>query len=333
MSREQRLLASITLLALVTFGGALGYVVIEGVGWGDAVYMTVTTISTVGFGEVFPLSPPGRVLTVVLIVIGVGAALYTAATALEITLERFIGGESRRRRMSREIDRLDDHIIVCGFGRVGRNTWRALREEDIASVVIEVDPESAADGIAAGALVVEGDATRNDVLEAAGVDRARALIACVRNDNDNLVIVLSAKSRRRDLPVIARATELEAQEKLRLAGADRVVSPQLVGAHRLAALAAEPRLDEFVDVILHGRLMELRIEGIDVPTESPIAGRTLRESAIREHSGAMVLAVETHAGELQFNPDPDLRLRSGQMIVAIGTSDQVESLRRFVTAE
>ena len=327
MTRERRLAASLAVLVLVTIGGAVGYRIIEGAPFGDALYMTVLTISTVGFQEVFPLSTAGRALTAGLIVVGVGAALYTAATALEIALERFIGGELRERRMNREIDRLHDHVIVCGFGRVGRNVWRALGEENISAVVIEADPDAVTIALDDGALIVQGDATHDQTLDAAGIERARALIACVRSDSDNLVIVLSAKSRRADLSVIARANEVEAREKLRLAGADRVVSPQLVGAHRMAALAAEPRLDEFVDVILHGRLMELRIEGIEVDPRSPLAGKSLRESAIREESGALVLAVETPGGDLQFNPDPELLLRSGCMIVAIGTSDQVEALR------
>jgi len=331
MSRERRVVGGVIVLGLVTIAATVGYMVIEGAGFGESLYMTVVTISTVGFGEIFPLSPAGRAMTAVVIVLGVGTALYTAATAVEMGLERFLGGELRRRRMDRQISRLHDHVIVCGFGRVGRNVWEALRAEDIAVVVIEATPEAAEGGIEAGALVITGDATRYETLGEAGIDRARALIACVRNDNDNLVIVLSAKNRRPKLPVIARATELEAQQKLRLAGADRVVSPQLVGAHRLAALAAEPRLDEFVDVILHGRLMELRIEGIEIDTSSPLNGRSLRDSAIRETSGALVLAVETTDGELHFNPDPDHRIRSGQMIIAIGSSDQVERLRGMAT--
>ncbi|HLA67833.1 MAG TPA: potassium channel family protein, partial [Acidimicrobiia bacterium] len=216
MSRERRLAASLAMLSLLTLTGMVGYHLIEGAPLGDALYMTVLTISTVGFSEVFPLSTGGRVLTAFLIIVGVGTALYTAATALEMGLERFLGGEVRRRRMAREIDRLHDHVIVCGFGRVGRNTWLALREAKVPAVVVESDPESVAAGRQSGALIVEGDATRNDVLASAGIERARALIACVRNDNDNLVIVLSAKHQRRDLPVIARATEVEAEEKLRL---------------------------------------------------------------------------------------------------------------------
>ena len=329
MTRERRVTGGLAVLSLVTLASTLGYMLIEGAPFGDALYMTVVTISTVGFGEIFPLSGAGRAMTTVIIVVGVGTALYTAATAVEIGLERFLGGEPRRRRMNRQIDRLQDHVIVCGFGRVGRNVWHALREEDISVVVVESAAEAAAAGVAEGALVVTGDATRYEILGEAGIDRARALIACVQNDNDNLVIVLSAKNRRAELPVIARATELEAQQKLRLAGADRVVSPQLVGAHRLAALAAEPRLDEFVDVILHGRLMELRIEGIEIDPQSTLHGKSLRESEIRKQSGALVLAVETPDGELHFNPDPDHRLKSGQMIVAIGTSEQVEKLRDY----
>jgi voltage-gated potassium channel len=327
MSRERRLLASLTVLSVITLGGAIGYMLVEDASFGDAFYMTVMTISTVGFEEVFPLSTAGRVLTTGLIVTGVGAALYTAATALEIGLERFLGGDIRRRRMLREIDKLSDHIIVCGFGRVGSQTWRALRDEDVPCCVIEIDPAAAAAAREAGALVVEGDATRNDALEAAGITRARALIACVREDSDNLVIVLSSKNRRRDLPVISRANEIEAREKLGLAGADRIVSPQMVGAHRLAALAAEPRLDEFVDVILHGKLLELRIEGFEISERSVLSGRLIRDSDIRQLSGAQVLAIESPNGDIVFNPAPDQMIRPGHTLIAIGSSEQVEQLR------
>lgn len=326
-NRERRLLASLSVLTLVTVIGAVGYMVIEGAAPGDAFFMTVITISTVGFSEVFPLSTSGRILTTGLIVAGVGTALYTAATALEIGLERFLGGYSKQRRMLRDIERLSDHIIVAGFGRVGTQTWKSLRNEDVSVCVIESNPDAAERARDAGAFVVEGDATRNDALDSAGIDRARALIACVREDSDNLVIVLSAKSRRRDLPVIARANELEAVDKLRLAGADRVVSPQLVGAHRLAALASEPRLDEFVDVILHGKLMELRIEGFEVGERSVLSGRLIRDSDIRELSGAQVLALESPGGDIIFNPGPDALIRPGHTLIAIGSSEQVEALR------
>jgi voltage-gated potassium channel len=330
MTREGRLVASLSLLTLVTVGGAAGYMMIEGASLGDALFMTVITISTVGFAEVFPLSTAGRILTTVIIILGIGAALYTAATALEIGIERVLARETRRRRrIIKQIGRLHNHVILCGFGRVGRNVWEALDREGIPVVVIEASPETAAAGRDLGALITEGDATRNEALTEAGIDRARALIACIREDSDNLVTVLSAKSRRPDLPVIARATELEAEEKLRLAGADRVVSPQVVGAQRLAALATEPSLDEFVDVFLHGRLVELRIEGIEISSTSPLVGKLLMESAIRQESGAQVLAIETPTGELKLNPSADIRLAEGQTLIVIGTEAQLERLRTF----
>jgi len=327
MTRERRLAASLTILILITIGGAIGYTIIEGVAFGDALYMTVLTISTVGFGEVFPLSSAGRILTTALIVVGVGTALYTAGIGLEIALERFLGGDLRRRRMQREIDQLDQHVIVAGFGRVGSHTWEALRGEDVPVVVVESGATAVQAARDAGALVVEGDATRNEALEAAGIARARALIACVREDSDNLVIVLSAKSMRSELLVISRASEVESRDKLRLAGADRIVSPQLVGAHRLAALAAEPRLDEFVDVILHGKLTELRIEGFEVGEQSVLAGKMLRDAEIRSLSGAQVLALETPGGDIVVNPEPQAMIQPGHTLIAIGSSDQVESLR------
>jgi voltage-gated potassium channel len=327
MTRGRRLTASLTMLILITIGGAIGYTIIEGAAFSDALYMTVLTISTVGFGEVFPLSSAGRILTTAIIVVGVGTALYTAGIALEIALERFLGGDLRRRRMQREIDRLDQHVIVAGFGRVGSHTWEALRAEDVPVAVVESGAAAVQAARDAGALVVEGDATHNEALEAAGIARARALIACVREDSDNLVIVLSAKSMRNELLVISRASEVESRDKLRLAGADRIVSPQLVGAHRLAALAAEPRLDEFVDVILHGKLTELRIEGFEVGERSVLAGKMLRDAEIRSLSGAQVLALETPGGDIVVNPESQAMIRPGHTLIAIGSSDQVERLR------
>jgi len=230
--------------------------------------------------------------------------------------------------MAHEIDKLDKHVIVAGFGRVGSHTWQSLQSEGVATSVIESEPTAVAAARDAGALVIEGDATQNEVLVSAGLARARSLIACVRDDSDNLVIVLSAKSLRRDITVISRANEFEASEKLRLAGADRVVSPQLVGGHRLAALAAEPHLDEFVDVILGGKLVELRIEGFKVGERSVLSRRLLRDADIRGVSGAQVLALESPGGDIEINPRPDTMIEPGHTLIALGSNDQVERLRR-----
>jgi len=324
---ERRLAAALALLGFIIVGGTIGYMVVADAAFGVALYMTVITISTVGYNETIPLDGAGRLFTGILIVVGVGSALYTAGIALEIGLERIVGGDWRRRRMSREIAGIRDHVIVCGFGRVGRNTWTELKAEDTQAVVIERDAGLIAEAEALGALVVPGDATKDATLSAAGIDRARALIACVQLDADNLVIVLSAKTRNPQLRVVARASEADSEEKLRLAGADRVVLPQKVGAQRLAALAGRPHLDEFVDLVLHGKLVELRIEEFAVESRSPLIGSTLRSSDIRGRSGALVLALEDLSGRLVFNPDPGMTFRPSQAFICLGTESQLERLR------
>ncbi len=330
MSREQRLLGAVGLLVIMTVLGSIGYMLIEGATFLDAIFMTIITISTVGFREVFQLSVAGQVLTVFIIIIGVGAALYTAATALEIGLERFLGGERERRRMAKAIARVDQHVILCGFGRVGRATWHALEAEGATTVVVERDVELAEEAHELGALVVTGDATSDAALTEANIESARALIACVRSDADNLVIVLSARHRRSDLLVLARASEAASIDKLQLAGADRVVAPQRVGAERLAQLAAQPRLDEYVDLILHGKLIQLQIEEFGVQPASALQGRALRDSRIREETGAMVVAIEEPSGQLTFNPPPEMRIEPGFTLLGMGSQEQLDALRALL---
>ena len=303
--------------------------IIEGVSWFDSFYMVIVTITTVGYSEVIDLSSIGRTLTIGLMLIGVGTAVYTAGAALEMALENL--GDRRTKRMSRLIDNLTNHYIICGFGKVGSATWEHIhrRSEDV--VVIESNPALADAARAAGALVVEGDATRNDVLESAGIKRARSLIACVRDDSDNLVIVLSAKSICQDLLVISRATEPESEGKLKLAGADRIVSPQTVGARRIAAMALDPSLARFVDLVVEGDLVELEIEQLTVPGESPLDGSSLRESRIRELSGATILAIEASRDGVQLNPDPDRLLAGGDVLVAIGTRTHIDALNQMLS--
>ncbi len=324
MSSISRVRAGAFLLASIVVVAVIGYMILEQVSPFQALYMTVITISTVGYGEEFVLSQGGKLFTLGVIIVGVGTGLYTAGAALEVALEN-LGGR-RNRRMERQIAALEDHFIVCGFGRVGRGTWEALLERRAEVVVVEQDEDRAEDAREAGVLVVEGDATHNDTLEAAGIQRARALVACVRGDSDNLVIVLSAKALRPDLLVVSRATEMEWRGKLLLAGADRVVAPQQVGADRLAALALQPALAEFLDLVVSGRMVEFRIEEVRVGSDSDVANKTLRDALIRERSGALILAIETTQDRLLINPDPDLVLLPGQLVVGIGTDEQVRRL-------
>ena len=328
MTAEQRFAITGFLLVVLTVAGTVGYVVIESVSFFDAFYMTIITVSTVGFGEIFPLSTGGRILSIVLVVLGLGLVLYTAVGAVEI----FFANQPRRRKrtLERQIENLSGHYIVCGYGRVGRNAWHHIVDEGRPVVVIDNAPDKIEAAIAAGALVLEGDATRNDVLERAGVARAAGLVASVAQDSDNLVIVLSARTANPGLLITARANEGEAEEKLVMAGADRVVRPPKVGGLRLASLVLHRELADFVDLVHGGRTVEFKVQEFLINQRSQLYGVSLRESQIRARSGAMVFAVEEVGGGLIVNPDPDLVFSDGVRIVAIGTDEQLQNLRELV---
>lgn len=320
------------LLGTLVLLGTIAYILVEGAQVSDALYMVLITISTVGYSEVFPLSGAGRVITMLLMLLGVGAAFYTAVGVFELALEN-IGGQRKQRKMVRDISELKNHRILCGFGRVGSEAWDLMSQHSVPIVVIERDEGRAAEARDVGALVVVGDATRNEILEQAGIHQAKALIACVRNDPDNLVITLSAKALRPGLLVVARATELEAESKLVMAGADRVVAPNRVGAHRLAAMALQPNLSEFFDLVVEGTLVEFRVEQIPVAESCSFAGATLRDAGIREQTGAMILGVEDVSRRLILNPDPSFTILPGQILMAIGTQDQVRALEAIAAGE
>ena len=216
---------------------------------------------------------------------------------------------------------------------MGRGTYEQLLASEVPVVVIDQKREAAEAAREAGALVIEGDATSNKVLEHAGVRRARALIACVEEDAENLVIVLSAKAIRDDLWVVARSSVEESYEKLVLAGADRVVAPQRVGAHRLAALALGSGMAEFLDLVVEGALVELQVQSFEITGDSPLADVSLRQASIREQSGALILAIEDDRGDLALNPDPDIVISTGYILYGIGTEDQLYQLSLLLRIE
>jgi len=281
------------------------------------------TITTVGFAEIFELSTMGRIWAMLIVVFGFGFAFYTALAGIEYVFD--MGEVRRKNRMQKEIDQLSGHVIVCGYGRVGRSTANYLIGAESSVVVIDINPDRADRAREAGIPVVEGDATHNDTLSLAGVDSAEVVIACVDADSDNLVIALSVKAIRQDLRVLCRATDAESERKLLLAGADGVVAPQHVGAERLAAMAVQPELAQIFDVVVGGRPVEFHVEEVDVQPGCAVDGKTIRDSGIRQESGALVLAVEDQKVSMLVNPGPDLRLKSGDRLVLVGTKDQVTS--------
>ncbi len=331
MTPARRMQIGAAIFTGVLVVATVGYIVIEGANPLDALYMAVITLSTVGFSEVVPLSHAGRVFTMIVIVSGVSTLAVTGAAFLEAAVENLT--ERQRRRMHRQIEHLDRHTIVCGWGRIGSSVWEILEQHGVPTLVVEQDAQIAESAREAGALVVEGDATRDEILEEAGVRRADAVVACVNADSDNLVISLSAKALNPKVRIVARASDVEAEHKLTKAGADRVVAPQVVGARRIASLVTQPDLADVIDLVVRGAPVEFRVQRFTVGPNCEVAGKTLREAGIRRKSGALVLALEDKTGrQLFFNPSPEVVLEPGTVVVAVGNGDQLNRLGALLEA-
>lgn len=321
--------ASLVAMLLVFVGGTVGYVAF---GWSvlDAAFQTVTTVTTVGFGEVHPFDAGEKVFTIFLVVLGVGTAAYALSVLLEFFVEGYVGGRFRRRRMERDIKAMRNHVIVCGWGRVGTAIARSLRAQQSEVVVIDSSPERIAtvDGP-----YVLGDATDEEVLSAAGIERARALITALNADADNLYVTLTGRSMRPDLFVVSRAASAPAIAKLVQAGADRVVNPQDLGGARMAALAVQPHVAEFLDVVMHDGSLEFRLEQVEVRDDSRLAGQTLRSARLHDQTGTLVLAMREPGGAFRTNPPPTAEIVAGEVLIVIGDADQVGRLRGLAGSE
>lgn len=326
MNHWRRLALALGALALVVVAGTIGYLLL-GFSFLNALFQTVTTVSTVGFREVEPLSRNGQIFTMVLIVTGVGAAFYAFGVIIETFLEGRLNELLGRRRMDKSIASLSGHVVICGAGRVGRSIGAEVAESGRSAVVIDVDAEKAQQ---CGVPSVVGDATVDDTLRAAGIERASALVAAVETDADNSFIVLSARALNPELFVVARARSSDSEEKLRRAGADRVVNPQSIGGSRMAAFVLHPHVAEFVDVVMHERSIEFRLEEVPIGDGSRIVGQTLRDAHLRDETGALVLALREADGTFLTNPSPDIAMAAGQVIIAIGTQAELDALGAFV---
>jgi voltage-gated potassium channel len=307
----------------VVIAGTVGYLVL-GFTLLDAVYQTVTTITTVGFREIHPLNSPGKIFTIVLILAGVGTALYAFGVVLEALVEGHLHEMLGRRRMERDIARMTGHSIVCGWGRVGRAVGDYLAGLGAQVVVVDNNPERA-QVVPYPALT--GDVTDDDVLRKAGIMRARALVAAINTDAENVYVTLSARALRPDLVIIARARTEASEPKLLRAGATRVVNPQRIGGQRIAAAALQPNVVEFLDVVMHDGSLEFRLEEVPVRTGSKLAGRTLGETNLGGSTGALMLALRRGDGTFMTNPPLNSRVEAGCVLIAIGTEQQLADLR------
>ncbi len=322
MSSIRRIELALLAVLGVVIAGTVGYVVL-GFSLLDAVYQTVTTITTVGFREIHPLTSAGKIFTIVLILAGVGTALYAFGVVLEALVEGHLHEMLGRRRMEREIARMTGHAIVCGWGRVGRAVGDYLAGLNASVVVVDNDPERVA---AVPYPALAGDVTDDDVLRRAGIMRARALVTAINTDAENVYVTLSARALRPDLVIIARARTEASEPKLLRAGATRVVNPQRIGGQRIAAAAMQPNVVEFLDVVMHDGSLEFRLEEVPVRSGSRLAGRTLHETNLADSNGALVLALRTSDGTFITNPALHSRVEAGCVLIAIGTQRQLNAL-------
>jgi len=330
MDGRGRVRFGLALLFSITVAGTLWYWLVERFGLVDGLYQSVTTISTVGFGEVDHLGARGRLFTIALVVVGVGVAFYTLSGLVEELFEDQLTKWGRW-RMDRRIETLKGHVVLCGFGRVGRAVIPLLQGHSPV-VVVDVDADRCAAAGDAGLLTVLGDATEDEVLDRAGIRQAAILIVALHSDADAISTVLSARVLHRDLRIVARANTGSSEAKLMRAGVDHVVNPLHLGATRLATFALQPAVADFMDVVSPDGPLEFRLEELVMPDGSPLDGAALADARIRESTGAQLLALREPGGAFASNPGLDSVLRGGVTLIAIGTAAQLESLERLLAS-
>jgi len=325
-SVKNRIIVGATLFFGVMLFGTLGFHLIEGWNAIDSLYMTVITVTTVGYGEVNPLSPEGRLFTILVIFTGVGTVFYILTALTQMVVEGKIRQIMGRRSLQRQIRHLKDHYIICGYGRIGALVADMLREQDVDTVVLETSEEITRRLEERGQHYVLGSATEDEALLAAGIDRAAGLVATVSSDADNVFIVLSAKQIRPNLFVIARATELGTERKLKMAGADKVVSPYFIGARRIAQTVIRPSVADFVDLTFHGGEMGLQMEELELGEGAELAGLALKDTGIRQKYDMIILAVKKADSTMLFNPAAGTVIEVGDTLITLGTRDAMKKL-------
>jgi voltage-gated potassium channel len=313
---RRRVVTALAVFGLLIAAGTAGYMLLEGWGFLDALFMTATTVTTVGYREVRPLDTSGKVFTIFLIFFGVGTAFYLLTTLVALVIEGDLGAALGISRMKGRIDQLRDHTILCGFGRVGEEIAQEFAERGLPLVVVESNPDAIARATEAGLLVVEGDAADDDVLASAGIVRARTLLAASDSDSGNTYITLNAKAMNPAVFVVARAGKPESEARVRRAGADRVISPYAIGGRRMALSAIQPNIVDFMDTLSVSRGGEQILAEIDVTTDSRLLGLYVRH--LLESTRVTVLGLWRSDGELIVGPREDVRIEAGDRLVVVG---------------
>jgi len=312
-------------LLLVVLVGTIGYRLIEGWSFLDSLYMTVITITTVGYAEVHPLSPAGQSFSIVLMLGGVGTAFYILTSLVRYILEGEFGIRIGRQRMEAKIKKLHNHFILCGYGRVGQAIAGILKQQGAKFVAIDRDVEAINKAQQSGYLTIQGDATKDEVLKEARIDSARGTIMALGDDAANIYTTLAVKDLNATLPIVARANDEYAERKLLQAGVQRVVAPEIIGGARMARLALRPQAVEFIETVLFGREKQLLVEEIEAGEKSPLVGSTIKEIEER-FPGVRILALKKLDGALVPNPEQNTTVEGASSLTAFGTIEQLQAI-------
>ncbi len=315
------------LFVLVILTGTFGYMFLEQLRFWDAMYLTIITIATVGYGDLVPIHPAGKIFTVVLVFSGAGLVMYTISKVTEAMVEGSLKKILERRKMDKKIAALNDHYIICGYGRIGQVICDLLHEAGRGFLVIERDPEVVREIDAQGYIAIQGEASEDEVLLAAGIERAGGLVAVVSTDADNLYITLTARGLNPSLFILARSSgSTGTRTKLIRAGASKVISPYYIGARRMAQLILRPAVTDFIDLAMYASELDLRLEEIAVSKTAAFVDKNLMESGIRKSHDVIVVAIKREDGSMHFNPRPDTMIRAGDILIVLGESDQINAL-------
>jgi voltage-gated potassium channel len=317
-------------IALVVAFGTLGFIWIEGYPPFDAFYMTLITISTVGYAEVHPLSFHGRIFNSFLIFFGVTIMLLAVGGMTQVIVELELTQYFGRRRTGKMIEKLQDHYIVCGFGRVGRGAARELQRAGAPFLVVDKDQERVEWAMRDGMLAVLADATDDETLKHAGILRAKGLIACLQSDADNLFVILSAKALKPTLQVSARIASEQSEKKMRLAGADHVFAPYDMTGNRMAQVMLKPHVFQFIDFTTKGMGLDVGIEQFSVPAGSEMASKSLLETQLRRELGVIVLAIRKADGSMVFNPPAEAEIQAGDYLIVMGELANLRKLEQVL---
>lgn len=314
----------------ITGVGCVGYMFLEGWGFVDALYMTVITFSTVGFGEVHPVSGAGRVFTIFLILSGGGFAVYVGGVVIQFVVEGKLRDLVGRRRLDNKIKQVNDHYIVCGYGRIGRVLCNQLRAKPIDLVVIEKDPALVPVMEEDQVLYLNGDASDENLLRQAGIDRSKTLVAALATDTDNVFLVLTARQLNPSLFILARCGHKESYKKLLAAGANMVESPYDMGARTMALRLLRPTVTDFLDSALARKNKDIQLEEIPVAAASPLCGVSLMDSGIRQQYNLIIIAISREQGGMEFNPPPHATIECGDTVIAIGEEQNLRKLEQLL---